>query len=561
MEFKLSQLREIKLLIREIEIDYEWTNQILTFLKTQLKKIWTPIENVQRQLLMLSNLSVATRTCIAQLGVDGNDFQSVADNMREMIDEIEKNNRALISHLTPLGNLAHDSHDTLHKMHGHSFGVICRTIDEFSDVLHGLLSRSREYERDSNDLALNYESFSDNIKKIVVALQSQDILRQSLEHCVAVLQDTAHGKIGCWLPCDYSHIAEITKLQSRQVLDATAAFTTSICQAIDSLEKMSQHAQYCLADANDLDKIPKQISRMVGAMNRDVILVADYNDQLECMKQTSKAVYKSIDSMSDAVCKMDSIDARMRLLGLNSTIKAARIGRGGEALITLSEAIQLCAADISKNGAEVSKSLNEIAKRFAVFKESREDKDTILIEIKSRLSAKIRAFQTIKSQADKIMEQVHSSSQALSTDLDRSIKGISIHTTLEPMKDRIVNSLNELHAEAVRLGAFFGFSFLQKRTKRHLDKLFENYTVDTQRKTHRAHFQEGEESEFGKDSSDAILWVDDNEAENSVANEFEDFSDSINDSAPTVAVKETAEMVCSAEAVDADDFDDNIELF
>ncbi|MBN2161688.1 MAG: methyl-accepting chemotaxis protein [Pontiellaceae bacterium] len=525
MNFKLEKLAEINLLIREIEIDYNWTHEILQNLLIQLDEISRPLGEISRQLIMLRTLGVSTLTCIAQLGVHGREFLSVAESLQEMTNEVEKNINSLTEQILPLKAMAGVALNELNALHSTSFSQISDVVTQFSDTIHHFISHRSEYENESAQLAKNYEAFTSNIMNIVVALQFQDFLRQSLEHSIEALDSLNESKC----ICNYRNISELSHLQKRQIEEAYGSFASEVQQVTQNLEKMSEHAHNDMRDAEHLERIPVRLTDLANTLNRKVVLVNDYSRQMECMNRTSKQVTFKVETMFEAVRNMNAIDSHIRLLGLNSTIKAARIGEGGEALITLAEAIRACASEISSNGSKVSVMLGEVVRRFATFNDSRKDKDMILHEIEDRLSSKTEAINALKSTADTIMSEISTCGHRVVDELERGMVQINATEQLSPVVGQALGSLAFLNEEGSRLQKMFAFIKQDRRLEQTMDGLYQKYTIDAERETHQRFLRERGLTMAKKPASptakkdDALLWSNEATETTSDSTGFDDF--------------------------------------
>ena len=480
MQYKLDKLKEIRIFIREIEIDYQWTFEILQSLKTQLRQVVTPMKQINRQLVMLKNLGISTQTCSAHLGVRGREFNSVTEALNEMTDEISENSTALNGLIHSLHHMADSALKELSRLHTTSFLQITDTVDHFTTAIAGFLEMRDEFQQQGSENAANYESFSADIMNIVISLQAQDTFRQSLEHCIDTMKDLLGSN-----PSGYcKNLKHVIDLQKKQIRGAHNNFSTETKQIARNLQEMGNVARNSVQSAEQMDNIPIQLEKLAVALSSKVEIVSDYSGQMKCMNQTSEQITASVDTMFDAVRNLNAIDTRIRLLGLNSTVKAARIGEGGEALITLSDAIRVCAADISNCGFQISEQLNAVVKRFSTFSESRKDKGHIIKEIKDRLSSKTAIISKLKAKADESMAQLQSCGNQVADELHEAADYIRIAESIDPLIETACDELEKIKQKK-NLYRFILRIFTRNKTvERKINKLHQSYTIDSQRETH-----------------------------------------------------------------------------
>jgi hypothetical protein len=482
-----DKMKRIRLLITEIKIDFDWTSDVLDNLLSRIREVRHPLEGFGRQILLLHNLGVSTRTSIAELGDDGREFSSLADALNSMAKRVGEHTREILDRLDPLQYAGTDAQSTLHSLKSGSYERLSSALDTIIRHFDLFICRREEFEQIGRNLAAYFNDISNSIMDIVVSLQFHDILRQTLEHVCESLEELINEQTKRCKRWNYAKINAVCVLQREQIEKAYTDFKGAVSSALNSLDRMAVSAEKMVLEVQAMEEVEQELAALVQGLGSEMALVQQYSVANEGLVSRIDSVKDSVSQIYESIIFMGNIEHEMRLIGLNSTIKAVLIGDRGAALVTLSNEIQRCAADISKNGRTVSDVLRQLVDRFEVLSESRSGKDEILMEISRQFHAESASMSELTERIAAPMEQLKITGGSLPAALHAAAENSSLLATADSCKESAIVRLNDLLTETSRMERHFGRKEHIDSATQHIRNLVGKYTIHAERQTHFDH--------------------------------------------------------------------------
>jgi len=499
MASNLEKLRLMKLRTSELKIDLDWTRDVLHHLLTHISDVRYPLEALDRQVTMLHNLGVSTRTCIAELGNRGSEFTTLAGALGDMAATVGGRTSEILDRLDPLYKMAELANRVLFNVTSESHEQLTASIDLFAALIESFLAQRCGLEQIGRDLADEFNACTESVMKIVISLQFHDILRQCFEHSNEALEQICdippNGKqkpllLRFFFPRNYERMVEVCRLQSQQIQSAYSDFNEAVSNAFVNLGLMAQSTSEMLNKAIALDKIPADLNAMALSLKKKMVLIDQHSKSNKELSGYMDSVNTSIENIYEAIEYMGNIELNMRKIGLNSTIKAVHVGEGGEALIVLSGAIQSCALVMSNNGMAVSKTLKQIVDRFKVLSESRNDKENLLNQVKEGIGEEFDSLNNLEGQVEISMSQLKSTGETLLGELERSAGQNDLQQIMDPGINRAIALIAEVQEKATLLNKRFGRKAHRTEAIKHLRSLIGKYTIHSERKNHFSHLED-----------------------------------------------------------------------
>lgn len=204
------------------------------------------------------------------------------------------------------------------------------------------------------------------ISECITALQINDITGQRIEHVRSALSMLRRlalvngtGLSGEeWmrdLPEEQRHrlLGAVCRLQSQQVERASADFSAEFGRLRGNLAGLSADAGAILAEAQRLfggtgsqGSFVQDIEADVGAASR---LLENFCTTDDHLRKLILGVASGFKAMSEEMDAIHSIDADMRIMGLNATLKCARLGDSGRALGVVAQELRACSRRTEEN--------------------------------------------------------------------------------------------------------------------------------------------------------------------------------------------------------------------
>ncbi|KAF0223485.1 MAG: methyl-accepting chemotaxis sensory [Rhodospirillaceae bacterium] len=196
----------------------------------------------------------------------------------------------------------------------------------------------------------------DRIADVIGALQIGDITRQRLEHVDMALAAADDGR-----PGDYG----IHRLQSMQLADIYADCGRELTGVDDSLEAITQGA------GGIIDTVRSTMGSAAGEKASFLHeLVADLHIARKLVHQCHRAgdllqahlvpVSTVVAEIRGRIESIRSLEADMRIMGLNATFKCSRLGRSGRVLAVIAQELRALAGRTAEDASKIMAGLEEI---------------------------------------------------------------------------------------------------------------------------------------------------------------------------------------------------------
>ena len=490
MDQKKEQLEQLKLYVSEIDIDYDWIQEVLGYLLKSIGEVRSPLRQMRSRVIMLRNMGVSAKACIAELGARGHDFVNLTDVLQQISESVSERTNTILEGIDPLQKITEDACQMLGCVRNGAYEQLLEATKLYVDLIHDFRETSLEFKTVSSELTQGFEDTTSSIMEIVVALQAHDILRQNLEHVAEALEGLCTESVDHrrrLIPLrNYEHIVEVCKLQTRQVKNAHARFKSALSSVSDSLDNMVGHSRNALDRSIILEKILERFQALSSSLSERSLLIDQYVDSNRTLLELLATVRGNVENICDTIDFIKSIDRRMHRIGLNAAIRAVHIGDGGESLVVLSGAIRECASEISGSGRQASDRLFELVERFQILNESRDDKTQIICELRDTLATEPATYHAMEGELDRIVGNLHH----VESFPDELVKGKEIVTcqyvSLQTMVDHALGRLEQITQQAAELQHRFSLKYHRRESGERMNSLKNKYTMQSEHQVHES---------------------------------------------------------------------------
>jgi len=211
-------------------------------------------------------------------------------------------------------------------------------------------------------------TIGERVSRCISALQINDLTSQRFEHVrtalaqLVALLGTADGPD----PTTRNRIiAAVCALQIEQMTRATADF----CQAIEALKSnltgLGQDAAGILTEARTLfgggEESGGFIQDICGDVNRAATLLANYCQADERVRGQIRQVSEIFAAIAEDLGAVRSIDADLRIMGLNATLKCSRLGAAGQALGVVAHELRACSRRTEETSRQIGTAIDTVS--------------------------------------------------------------------------------------------------------------------------------------------------------------------------------------------------------
>lgn len=357
---------------------------------------------------------------------------------------------------------------------------------ELAGIRHRLennLSMLAERSRRAAQAVVAVEAASRNVSSRVAAtvgqLQVNDITCQRLDH----VRITLHAIAGGGWQEPRVELAGI-RLQQRQIDHAAKDYLQEIDAVATNLRGLSQDSEGLLTEAEQafgdshgglfLHEIESDVARAVT-------LIDAYTEARQRTGSMVAAVSQGFLDMAKDLDAIQSIDADMRIMGLNATLKCGRLGDSGRALGVVAQELRSCSRRTEDTAKLIGGLLQMAVATSRQLGEADSGSSSSQGEAPQRIMERSMAgLSAVSAAMGDSLDALRRDAPALAQSLAGCAGSLTFHHRLRAEADRLIG-LIEKDIAGNGAGAPTEADHLELR--RHLEPL---YTMDSERGVHDA---------------------------------------------------------------------------
>ncbi len=342
----------------------------LTELDNTIEGVSRGIARFRKTVAEVELLAVNAKIQVSHLPVSNADFVTFTQDMGALADNAGTGLELLDGKLAMLARSVRTallSREAFERDHGLALTAIG---DRLHRALQSVERRRAQAMATAKTLAGRSREVGQRIGSAVQALQINDITRQRLEHVEEILEeadDVAAGGHGWGAELsgeDRAQVfAAICKLQAAQTAQANEHFAREMHRLIASLRSLAANAGEIEAEGmsvagatrdNGESFLAELKTQLADARSLLVSYARAHDDTRAVVRSASAAVA----DMLTHVETVRSIEADMRIMGLNATFKCGRLGVQGRSLSVIAHELRNCATRTREQAEMVANGLN-----------------------------------------------------------------------------------------------------------------------------------------------------------------------------------------------------------
>lgn len=460
------------------------------------------LERERRQLDSLAGATNGGERAIAQLQKTVGEIGVLGMNSKIQLAHIAGANEEFANftgEITRLAILA--SQDLQNLENGHS--GICRLIEQarhdnahFSST-HGpaLLEIGQHLQRSLDLLESQHRQslasvqttcgHSAEIAKLVgravVSLQVNDMTRQRIEHVAQALEKAADLLADPGVEEEGWQLAGlICRLQSIHVVKTADQFKREVGSLLSNLQTLAGQADGMVREQlafgeGETSSLFEQLDRQLREASSLYLQVAKARAGT---RKLIEAISEGVEQMTTSVVAVHEIEADIRIMGLNATLRCNRLGSQGRALAVIAQELRQCASRTQELAKVVGGKLDtlvEEADGLAKLSDGEGDAADAVEVMSAALGLLLKTQQRFEAQSDPLLQNAQQARALLVAAAGQS----NVSDLLSEALQRIRTELDQI-AQACRCPE----SDERQLTERALKLLDARYTMASERDIH-----------------------------------------------------------------------------
>ncbi len=332
------------------------------------------IEHMKESLKDVVSLAVNSKIAAAAIRAPGHDFTTFADEIGRTLDGTKQTLNRFAAELQIVRQ-----HVTAARAGQLRFATVQREAagsitGRLLATVSAIAKRHKSAARSGREVKQGSIRIHARIRDAILALQIGDITRQRLEHTGYAL-DVAAGTQPPPASLDQVRLEEdevsifaaaTCRMQAAQITDATRDFDSDVKRITASLGSLAGEARalhglgtaaYGSADHDSgsfLMDLQEQVGEALG------LFEAFETAGIEA-EQVTRGVSGATASLCGHLRKVQELEADIRIMGLNTTFRCARIGREGLALSLIAQELRTYANGFAREAGALMREVETIA--------------------------------------------------------------------------------------------------------------------------------------------------------------------------------------------------------
>lgn len=337
---------------------------------------------------------------------------------------------------------------------------------------------------------------------VVMALQVGDITRQRLEHvesALALLADLLSGRVrdggddrSAWwqaLSPDQRDAAAagLCRMQAAQLVNADRQFCEEVRQIATTLGALAGDAREIgRLGADAFGTAGSRQSSFLGELEAEVVvvngLVEGYRASSAETDQLTRSVADAVGGLTGHVETVQSLEADIRLMGLNTTLRCSRLGVQGRALTVIAQELRAYADQTAEVATEIMQGLRSLVDTAGLLSDSEAHRTTTAISgVATSMTESMTLLAAAGERFGDALAALGRDSQTVAATLEETAAGLTLSTEVGAALRRIAGGLEA--AAGASPGAP-GLDEIPGMDAQVLGGLWSSYTMEAERAVH-----------------------------------------------------------------------------
>jgi len=418
-----------------------------------------PLATLAKIISEISALGINAKIHAAQVNAQGIDFTVFTkdiDRLQQMADDTIKRAAGQLGSLEMAMASARHASDSFQR----GDAVELESIGtRMGGQLAELAARRETVRRALPDIEKRTGTIAERVSRSISALQINDMTSQRFEHvrsALALMDGLIAAQPGAetaWLhdlDDDRKHqiLASVCSLQSQQMERAVADFSQAIRELKTNLTALGTEASTILAEARSLfggdNGDNSFIETVASDIERAAVLLDNYCQADERVRMLIHQVSEVFASIAKDLSALRSIDADLRIMGLNATLKCTRLGSSGHALGVVAQELRACSRRTEEISRLIAAAIDAATAEALALAERSEREHATAAALAGNIAESTRAMRSISGLVDKTLSDLMTACDRVSRLLGDATASFNLEQSLEQGIGGLVVRLTDL---------------------------------------------------------------------------------------------------------------------
>lgn len=350
------QLSGIALGLQSVAADSASGREALLCVGDHLQRLGAPLQRLQQIVREVGILAINARIEAAQIEGAGLEFTVFTSDIRRLGELAETALTGFASELDAVGALAATARASQAEFDNRQRSALPEIARRLEISLRAVEGRKTAAASAALMIRDDARSAEDRIGEIIMALQAGDITRQRIEHVERAIEKALCGESAA--------AGNVFRLQAMQISHAEEDLRSELDNLrSNSMEIRSDAEAIRLrgrgAFRSDGGTGESFLHEIIGDLRAARTLVIEYGQAADQLKVALGQVSGRLNDMVTHVENVRSIEADMRVMGLNATFRCSRLGGSGRALGVIAQELRSCARKTAEDAVQVMNGLQQ----------------------------------------------------------------------------------------------------------------------------------------------------------------------------------------------------------
>jgi methyl-accepting chemotaxis protein len=457
-------------------------------------EVASPLRSLDKIVRFLDIICVIMKIENARLNGMQTGFGTTAQSLKDLGQVIRAKAEELDTNATAIGTTVRQSLQTIQKNEQYKNSQAQLILNRILDSLAPLKTKRAASADMLHHLSTRYQTISRNIGDVVSSLQFHDITRQRIEHSASALKEI---EIALASPeetlaaQDIDRAIAISRIQLTQLTQTKEDLSHAVSTVKESLHALAREVSEISQETRDLlGHTGQSDASFLGQIEGNLASLKEAAKNYLSLNEEIAASIASVKDFGEEISAfagdIKNIGTGIRIVAINASVNAARIGNQGSGFGVLAQNTQDLASETASQIEQVSESLKSIvslAQKLTVINhDAKSDAAAKSESLENELETIDTLLHSIDIYAEDNLATIGNQSGTFKTDISTAIASLQ---SSEEFLDAISDTCNQL--ESFRCSAHEHFPEAYARASQlELNDLTERYTMEREREIHRS---------------------------------------------------------------------------